>query len=140
MKATGRAAALAIVLATAACGRPVSLPAESTSTDIELGEIAARARDLDHATVTVELRWTFRDPTANPIDVAELPPVFLFNEQSDLRAVPVVERPAWNNGEARFEARVDISREQWRQGCWQAHYRPVGVIASGPITCINEGQ
>jgi hypothetical protein len=138
MKATGRAAALAIALTTAACGRPVSLPAE-TSTDIELGEIETRARDVDDATVAVELRWTFRDPTVTPIDVTELPPVFLFNERSTIRAVPVVERPPWNNGEARFEARVEVQREQWRQGCWQAHYRIVGVIASGPITCINQG-
>ena len=133
-----RATALAIALAMSACGQPASTPSEASSGDLELGAIETTASDLTDNTVTVELRWTFRQLASSPTNVAELPPVFLSNGPSDIRAVPDA-RPTWHNGEIRFEATVHVPKEQWRQGCWQADYRLTGVVASGRITCINQG-
>ena len=133
------AAAITMALTMSACEQQADTPNGAASNDLELGKIEATTLDLNDSTVTVELRWTFRQAASSPMSVAELPPVFLFNGQSDIRAVPDAGLPNWDNGQVRFEAAVNVPKEAWSEGCWQADYRLVGVVASGPVTCINQG-
>ncbi len=139
MRVTAGVAAIAIALTTSACEQPASTPDGAASNDLELGKIEATTRDVSDNTVTIELQWTFRQPGSPALSVAELPPVFLSNGQSDIRVVPDDGLPNWDNGQVRFEATVNVPKEAWRAGCWRADYRLVGVVASGPITCLNRG-
>lgn len=139
MRASLRATAIAVALTASGCDQPVDTPNEAKTNELELGKIEAQARDANDNTVTVELHWTFRRQASFPMSVAELPPVFLFNEQFDLRAGPEGGLPDWHNDEVHFEATLSVPTEAWRQGCWQARYRIVGVVENMPITCLNQG-
>ncbi len=139
MRVTPGAAAITMVLTMSACEQQAGTPNGPASNNLELGKIEATTRDLDDSTVTVDLRWTFRQAASSTMSVAELPPVFLSNGQSEIRAVPDAGLPNWENGQVRFEAAVNVPKEAWREGCWQADYLIAGVVASGPVTCINQG-
>ncbi len=139
MRVTTGAAAITMALTMSACEQKAGTPNGPASNDLELGTIEAAARELNENTVTVDLRWTVRQAASSPIRVADLPPVFLSNGQSEIRAVPEAGLPNRDNGQVYFEASVNVSKEAWREGCWQVDYRIVGVVTSGPVTCVNQG-
>lgn len=138
MRAMMRAATIAIALGVFACDDAAETGSGASSNDLEIGEIETTARDQGDGTVVIDLHWTFRqrEPT---MSVSELPPVYLFNENLEIRAIPEPEEPSWDGGQVSFRSTIKLSEEEWRQGCWQT-FHDVGWIATGPITCINQGS
>jgi hypothetical protein len=137
MRAIAGAYSIFVALILCGCTESVRPQSGAASNDVEFGQIEATIRHRNDHMVTVELRWTFRQVAPN-ISVAELPPVQLFNDLSDIRATPIAD-PVWNDGEVRFEASVDVTKEAWQHGCWQADYRIDGFVGLLDITCLNAG-
>lgn len=128
--------ALAICLTICACQQRPAPRIEARSTDIEVGSIEATAKQITEDTVSVDLRWAFTKLTT-PFPVSDLPRVYLSNGAEMLWAVPST-TPEWDDDEVHFNATVDVSREAWSTGCWQASHYTEGAIGSGPITCLNQ--
>jgi hypothetical protein len=138
MRPKSVAASLVIALAISGCSPPTSGPDETEKHVLDFGEIKAQVHDGGDGTVAVGLSWTFRRNPSFPMNPAELPPVYLFNAGTNIRAVPEGGMPEWSGDEILLQATVSVPADAWQQGCWQARYILVGLTANEPIVCLNE--